>query len=121
MAAPTRTSDPARRQLAWVLAGGGPALLVGVLPIEGTAPLAAALMGLLALTWVAASTGGRGPGALTAGLGLLLVAAFLVGPSGSGWGDRVWQLAALAGFAVLAGWSVRLVGRPDAGSDTLAG
>ena len=58
---------------------------------------------------------------ILAAIGLLLVAAFLVGPSGSGWGDRVWQLAALAGFALLAGWSVRLVGRPDAGSDTLAG
>lgn len=105
-----------------MLAGAGPALLVGVLlPIEGSAPLAAALMGLLALTWLSASTGGRAPAVLTAGLGLLLVGAFLVGPAGSGWGDRVWQLAALAGFAVLAGWSIRLVDRPQTGSDTLAG
>lgn len=118
MTAPTRTIDPQRRVRAWVLAVGGPALLVGVLlPIEGTAPLAAALLGLLGLTLLVASTGGRAPALAAAGLGLLLVAGFLVVPSGSGWGDRLWQLAALAGFAVLAAWSVRLADR----SDTLDG
>jgi two-component system, OmpR family, sensor histidine kinase KdpD len=118
MTDPTRTIDPHRRIRAWVLAVGGPALLVGVLlPIEGSAPLAAALMVLLAVTLLVASLGGRVPAVTAAGLGLLLVGGFMVAPLGSGWGDRLWQLAAMAGFAVLAVWSIRLVDR----SDTLTG
>lgn len=115
MAAENRTTDPRRRADAWVLAVAGPALLVGaLLPAGGSAPLAAALMVLLAVTLVVTSFGGRTPGLVAAVLGLLLAGAFLVGPAEGGAGDRIWDLVALGGFAVLAFWSIHLVDRSAA-------
>ena len=127
--------EPARLVQAWVLAIGGPALLVGLLlPARDSDPLAAVLVALLAVVVLAGQLGGQMPASAAAVLGLLLAAGFLR-PVGSQLFDRPWDVLALVGFAGIAGWVIRIVdraGRPvttpastapaaSERSDTLAG
>lgn len=109
---PGRRVDPARQVQAWVLAVGGPALLVGLLlPARGSGLLGIVLMLLLAITLLAVTLGGLPPAALTAGLGLMLVAVFLLPPFGSPLVERPSDLLALVGFVAVTGWAIRIVDR----------
>ena len=116
---PGRRVDPPRQVHAWVLAVGGPALLVGVLlPARGSGLLGIVLMLLLAITLLAVTLGGLPPAVVTAALGLMLVAVFLLPPFGSPLVERPSDLLALVGFVAVTGWAIRIVDRATTARQT---